>query len=168
MDCAPSMLVEDVLLIFESLLTSEINHQKGTIKWLKNGNSKPNPDKRLRDVELVLKCLALHLNWKDYGTPMKGFLNSFMVNSKKMTDEERQDLLARLEDIFTRTCETIATHLRDRPFHLRGRINYGAMDSIFNAIAHIPEVPGDLEERYEALIADPEFSGAVTINTRAP
>lgn len=119
-------------------LLERLNSDKNYKNWRKI-IAKPDPDKRLRDVELVLRCLALHLDWKNYSTPMKGFLNSFMVNYKKMTDQERQELLARLEDIFTRTCETIATYLRDRPFHLRGRINYGAMDSIFNAVAHIPE-----------------------------
>ena len=38
-------------------------------------------------------------------------------------------------------------------------------NSIFNAIAQLENIPDDLEERYKALVADPEFIDKATINT---
>lgn len=126
---------------------------------------KPTTDKRLRDVELVLRCLALHSEWKDYDKPMKGFLNSFMVKTKHLQKEERADILVRFERLFSRTCEVIAQNLPERPFHLRGRINYAAMDSIFNAVASMDDVPDDIGARYAELIADTDYIDTATINT---
>jgi len=127
--------------------------------------AKPNPDKRLRDVELVLRCIALHSEWKDYDKPMKGFLNAFMAKTRHLEGENRLQLLARFEQDFTRTCETIASRLPDKPFHLRGRINYAAMDSIYNAVAEMEHTPEDIEIRYKTLVADAEYVDTATINT---
>lgn len=126
---------------------------------------KPNPDKRLRDVELVLRCLALNVKWKDYEKPMKGFLNAFMASVRKLDSAERRAKLDEFRSVFEIACERIASYLPEKPFHLRGRVNYAAMDSIFNAIAQLEQVPEDLEARYEALIADPQFIDKSTINT---
>lgn len=138
-------------------LNTDVNWRKIIVK--------PNPDKRLRDVEMVLRCLALHHEWKDYEKPMKGFLNSFMAKMKRLTEEEKAVLLEQLRTVFSRTCEVIANNLPDKPFHLRGRINYAAMDSIFNAVAQFDIVPEDLEVRYQALIKDEEYIDTATINT---
>lgn len=112
---------------------------------------KPKPDKRLRDVEMVLRCLVLHREWKEYDKPMKGFLNAFMSKTKKLPEEEKAVLLKQLREVFIQTCEAIANNLPDKPFHLRGRINYAAMDSIFNAVAQSAEVPDDIAKRYEVV-----------------
>lgn len=126
---------------------------------------KANIDKRLRDVELVLRCMALHAEWKKYDKPMKGFLNSFMAKIGHLNNDERADLLARFETTFSKTCDLIANNLPDKPFHLRGRINYAAMDSIFNAAANLEEVPDDIVARYKKLVADPDYIDTSTINT---
>lgn len=125
---------------------------------------KPKVDKRLRDVELVLRVLALSDSWKEYDKPMKGFLNTYMAKIKKMEASERAATLAQMEDTFHRTCKLIADKLPEKPFHLRGRINYAAMDSIFNAVACIGD-NGRLEENYQKLIKDNEFIETATINT---
>ncbi len=138
-------------------LNTDVNWRKIIVK--------PNPDKRLRDVEMVLRCLALHYEWKGYDKPMKGFLNAFMAKMKRLTEEEKANLLEQLRTVFSRTCEIIANKLPDKPFHLRGRINYAAMDSIFNAIAQFDIVPEDLKERYQSLIKDEEYIDTATINT---
>lgn len=125
---------------------------------------KPKPDKRLRDVELILRCLALHDSWQEYDKPMKGYLNGYMAKIKKMDKAERSRTLEEMQEIFTRTCELIAGNLPEKPFHLRGRINYAAMDSIFNAVACIGD-NGRLLQNYRELIKDPEFTETATINT---
>lgn len=127
--------------------------------------AKPSPDKRLRDVELVLRCLALSANWKEYEKPMKGFLNNCMSSVRRMSDEDRSSLLDELCGEFTSTCEKMAKSLPEKPFHLRGRINYAVLDSVFNAFSRMDDVPSDIENRYANLIKDPEFFDTATINT---
>ncbi len=126
--------------------------------------AKPKSDKRLRDVELVLRCLSLHDAWKTYEKPMKGFLNDFMAKIKKMTDEERTVEIQNMRDTFCNVCDILARELPQKPFHLRGRINYAAMDSIFNAVANIGNTE-NLSENYQTLIKDPDFIETATINT---
>ncbi|OUS18403.1 hypothetical protein A9Q88_00920 [Gammaproteobacteria bacterium 50_400_T64] len=125
---------------------------------------KPKMDKRLRDVELVLRCLSLHESWKEYDKPMKGYLNGFMAKIKKMDTNKRDAKLNELREIFTNTCEIIANQLPEKPFHLRGRINYAAMDSIFNAVAELGD-NGNLVTGYQLLVTDPDFLETATINT---
>lgn len=125
---------------------------------------KPKIDKRLRDVELVLRCLSLHDSWQDYDKPMKGYLNKFMAKVKKMDDEERKNMLHKLKNLFVNTCAVIANKLPEKPFHIRGRINYAAMDSIFNAVAGLGD-NGKLSQNYAALVKDQEFVESATINT---
>jgi len=142
-------------------LLEELNADKNWRKII----VKSSIDKRLRDVEMVLRCLALHLDWNDYDNPMKGFLNSFMAKTKRLSDEERSSLLEKLRSVFTETCEIIANFLPEKPFHIRGRINYAAMDSIFNAIAQSTGAPEDLRDKYQSLILDAEYLDTATINT---
>lgn len=50
--------------------------------------AQPKADKRLRDIELILRCLALNNAWMSYDQSMKIFLNNFMASIKRMGKEE--------------------------------------------------------------------------------
>ncbi|WP_345860622.1 DUF262 domain-containing protein [Shewanella algae] len=141
-------------------LLEELNEDENWRKLI----VKPKADKRLRDVELVLRCLSLNDSWKTYEKPMKGFLNNFMAKMKGMNDEERAAELQKMRDSFCGVCEIIKSELPVKPFHLRGRINYAAMDSIYNAIAEIGN-NGRLYRNYQTLIKDPDFVETATANT---
>lgn len=119
----------------------------------------PKIDKRLRDVELVLRCLALSEKGDEYEKPMKGFLNKYMED-RRGDDLKYEDMIVNFSD----ACEYIIDHLGEKPFHLRGRLNYGALDSIMAAVlADI--APADLEDRFKKLRADDQFDSAITYNT---
>lgn len=119
----------------------------------------PKIDKRLRDVELVLRCLALSEKGADYEKPMKGFLNKYM-ELRRGDDGSYDEMI----DNFERSTAYIVNQLGDKPFHLRGRLNYGALDSIFSAVlADI--APDNLLERFSLLLADEEYDNAITYNT---
>lgn len=119
----------------------------------------PKIDKRLRDVELVLRCLALSEKRDDYEKPMKGFLNKYMESRRNDSDG-----YANLIDNFERTTAYLVQQLGPKPFHLRGRLNYGALDSIMSA-ALLDIAPTDLAERFQLLLADEEYNDAITYNT---
>lgn len=119
---------------------------------------KPKIDKRLRDVELVLRCIALAENGENYEKPMKGFLNKFMESQRGKDNYD--DII----DNFNRTVAYINSNLGEKPFHLRGRLNYGALDSIFcSALKDV--APEDLEERFQRLLLDRSYNAAITYNT---
>ncbi len=119
----------------------------------------PKIDKRLRDVELVLRCLALAEKRDDYEKPMKGFLNKYM--EARRNDEDGYDELI---DNFERTTAYLIEELGEKPFHLRGRLNYGALDSIVSA-ALLDVAPDDLKERFARLLKDEFYDNAITYNT---
>jgi hypothetical protein len=119
----------------------------------------PKIDKRLRDVELVLRCLALSERGDKYEKPMKGFLNKYM-ESRRGDDQDYGSLLTN----FKSSTDYILDHLGEKPFHLRGRLNYGALDSIMAAVlADI--APQDLAERFSDLRQDSDYDDAITYNT---
>ena len=126
--------------------------------------AQPKPDKRLRDVEFILRCLALYDGWKDYNSPMKRFLNDFMTKVKKMNKGDRLKKFEEMRDVFNKTCDIIERQLPEKPFHLRGKINYAAMDSIFNAAAQIGD-NGRLGDNYQDLTKDQEFLDKATKST---
>jgi hypothetical protein len=116
-------------------------------------------DKRLRDVELVLRCLALSEEGEDYEKPMKGFLNKFMEKHRG-----KEAGLPELIDNFERTSRYVYLQLGDRPFHVRGRLNFGALDSIMAAtLADV--APIDLKERYDKLLQNEDYRIAISFNT---
>lgn len=119
----------------------------------------PKIDKRLRDVELVLRCIALSEKGSDYEKPMKGFLNKYMELHR--SDDKKLDNMA---ENFGRTTQYVLEQLGEKPFHLRGRLNYGALDSIMAAtLADI--APDDLRERFQKLLKDENYITSITYNT---
>ncbi|UWP94757.1 DUF262 domain-containing protein [Aliiroseovarius crassostreae] len=119
--------------------------------------SKPQPDKRFRDVELVLRVLAFAQEWQTYEKPMKGFLSDFVAENRNSKDLE--DLCIR----FKHACDLVVGALGERPFHLRGKLNYGALDSVLTALINLQSSP--TKEDFESLFAHPEFISATTANT---
>lgn len=133
----------------------KINEQDAWRKIL----GQPKPDKRLRDVELALRCLALSEKGDDYEKPMKGFLNKYM-EARRGDDGHYDDMI----DNFKRSAEYVLDHLGERPFHLRGRLNYGALDSIMSSVL-MDVAPIDIADRFKALQEDAEYDRAITYNT---
>lgn len=117
------------------------------------------PDKRLRDVELVLRCLAL-LECRDrYEKPMKEFLNLYMEFKRKNPSNFDE-----LSDNFKDTTALIVAELGERPFHLRGRLNYGLLDSVMYAALRSGGI-NDMKAKYDRLLTDKEYIDAVSFST---
>lgn len=126
----------------------------------------PKPDKRLRDTELILRVLALIHSWESYKKPMKQFLNEYLKFGEKLQDNQKQQFLQETKDQFSALCKFVIAQLGEKPFHLRGRLNYSVMDSIMVAAnsARLKQV-NNLRERCERLIQDKEYLDWVTKDT---
>ena len=119
-------------------------------------------DKRLRDVEFILRILALAENVHEYEKPMKKFLNSYMSIKRKLSPEK----LSEIRETFTEVCHYVLAHLGPKSFHLRGRLNYAVMDSTMGiAFLAVQRNISDFKKRYDALVEDKEYYETVTLNT---
>lgn len=124
---------------------------------------RPTPDKRQRDVEMILRCFALMKHGHSYKKPMKNFLNRFMASQSRLGAAEL--------DAYRKTFQTAATlvleRLGEKPFHIRGSgLNAAVLDCVFSAIAqHADAIPADLNARYRGLVADQDFLDCVTSGT---
>ena len=115
---------------------------------------KPDPDKRQRDRELILRFLALYYQGSAYSKPMKAFLSEFMSSNRK---GERFPL-DQCRTLFVSTAEAVHSHLGPKPFHIRAGLNAAMFDCVFVAFAkHIGSIPQDVSDRYSSLESDPDL-----------
>ena len=106
------------------------------------------PDDRLRDVELVLRVLALAAGWRNYTKPMKTFITKYM----ELLADAQPDELEDIREAFEQAVRTAHEALGDRPFHLRGRLNVAALDSVLGVLMDEDSVgEDDLKRCFEAL-----------------
>jgi hypothetical protein len=141
----------------------ELNEYEGWRRII----GKPATDKRLRDVELVLRVLAFGYDSDKYEKPMKQFLNSHMRAVRRMDEGALELRLADARTRFKRAVDLILEALGERPFHLRQRLNYAITDAIFGVIFQNLDTvtPGALRDAYERLTSDPLFLDAVSVST---
>jgi hypothetical protein len=112
----------------------------------------PEPDRRLRDIELLLRFLALFQDLPSYQKPMKEFMNKFM---KKHRGGEAN---SELEAVFVRVAGEVQERLGERPFHFGRGLNAPVFDAVFVAFAlRRVAIPDDIRTRYEQLLGDSEF-----------
>jgi len=126
----------------------------------------PKIDKRLKDVELILRVVALTRSWESYKKPMKGYLNGYLAEIKKLPDAQKCSLVEQTRESLTRLFEYTLRQLGEKPFHLYGRLNYAAMDSTLVA-SRVALAKGirNLGHRYKTLIDDAEYKEWVTKDT---
>ena len=123
---------------------------------------KADPDPRFRDIELILRVLALAENWRRYSKPMKKFITIYMAS----IDEANNETLSEIEQQFSSACQLIRDELGVRPFHLRQRLNLAALDSVMACSLELADsIRPDIREAYAKLCEDSEFIEAVTYNT---
>jgi len=124
------------------------------------------PDKRLKDRELVLRIISLYLNVEKYEKPMKGFLNDCAVYFKNGFNNEDQldNKLNEICEKFLKSCSDIISQIGDKPFHLKGRLNFSALDAVTVTLMRANSIE-NLKEKFENLIGDSSFQDDVSFNT---
>lgn len=127
--------------------------------------ARPKTDKRLRDVELILRVIALQQDWGRYEKPMKTFLNRFMAKINNMAEAERKLLLDNIREDFDWTVGVMRDQLGEKPFHIRGPVNYAVLDSVYNAVSNCADEPVGLGEKFRNLILNPDYLSAVSVST---
>ena len=114
---------------------------------------KTEPDTRKRDVELILRFLAIR-NSDSYRKPMKDFLSRFMQKNRN----QKKKTLENTRCLFQQTCSVVVASLGEKPFHIRSGLNAAVLDAVMTAFSgHLDEIPEDIRERYDELIRDEDF-----------
>ncbi len=115
---------------------------------------KPKTDSRQKDVELILRYMALFHWSQQYRKPMKDFLSKYMNKHRHPSPEFIEAERSR----FQRTCDKVIETLGDRPFNPATPLNRSVFDAVFVAFAkHVDAVPQDISRRYSDLRQNLEF-----------
>jgi hypothetical protein len=117
------------------------------------------PDKRLRDVELLIRFLGLAEGYSLYTAPMKDFISAFMKTHMSSTDN------LQYEELFNQTVQNVLNGLGRKPFHIRRGLNAAVFDAVMVAFARQDAPPGDVQRRYQKLLSDERFVKATRSNT---
>ena len=114
---------------------------------------KGKPDLRERDVELLVRFLALR-DIAGYRKPMKDYLSRFMQENR----EGPEAALAEMEQVFRETCRQVVAALGGKPFHGKAGLKVAVMDAVLVAFSkNLGRVPGDVAARYQRLRQDADF-----------
>lgn len=125
---------------------------------------KTNPDLHYKDVELILRVIALSQEYSSYESPMKEFLTAFMAKQQNPS----ADWLKKVTQRFYKTTKLVVDKLGPRPFRPYGPINTSMLDSIFAVLMeNLDNIPDDVMKRYESLLSSDVFVSYGTNSTKA-
>jgi len=147
--------------VFHGPIVEKLSDANTHASWRKI-IGKTNFDKHQKDVELILRVLAISTRADEYEKPMKEFLNITMEHNRKANSQEANNFFA----MFPKVCDIVLEKLGERPFNIKGRINASALDSVFGTLMTIADdIPNDLGARYAALKDDAEFIDTLSLST---
>lgn len=143
-----------------------IKLNKENAQWRKLVGRKP--DKRMKDVETLLRFFAAYEMSDKYEKPLTGFLNVFMDAHKDATVTVTENWTY----LFNNTLELLVEHIGVKDFPKSkgsNTFNRAVFESVMTAVARLEsegklDLPG-LKMKYLTLISNELFVEAVTSNT---
>jgi hypothetical protein len=139
--------------VYEGKFNSFLHELNEYPEWKKLIDKKV-ADPRLKDVELILRFIALHNKLNAYEKPLKEFLSKFMRDHKKADDA----FLNQTRITFEQTCNAIRGALDPKPFNFTRSINPALFDSVMVAFSkNLDNIPADIKDKYRLLINDQQF-----------
>ncbi|MDD9852634.1 MAG: DUF262 domain-containing protein [Deltaproteobacteria bacterium] len=125
-----------------------------------------NPNKRMKDRELILRFWALYLQHESYKEPMRVFLNDFYKDASEFEEEKRRNLVK----IFSNAIEIIYNGVGEKVFRPDKVINAAVFDSVMVGIAKrlaLGEIfnIGEIKSAYEDLLNNKKYQDAYMSRT---
>jgi uncharacterized protein with ParB-like and HNH nuclease domain len=117
------------------------------------------PDRRLRDVELVLRFIALHKNLQNYSPSMREFLSNYQKNNSNSKPSI---------EIWNKTISMVSSQIGNDAFKIKRTVNKSVCDSILVSIAQIlseGKEPIDLTKNHKRLLVDEDYIKYVSSGT---
>ncbi|MDZ4285337.1 MAG: DUF262 domain-containing protein, partial [Candidatus Sungbacteria bacterium] len=124
---------------------------------------KNDPDKRMKDIEIILRVLALIENWKSYEKPMKDSISGYMEKYVNISEVDQ----SRLQRLFETATDTIFNQVGSSAFHLTvGRVNVAVLDSVLTSVALLgPEKIDKMKDNLELLKINKSYMDYVSKST---
>jgi len=118
------------------------------------------PDKRKKDIEIILRVFALMEGWDSYKRPMKDFISSYM---ERYVDIKEEDQVYKIK-LFGNITDFIFKEYGKNAFRLSsGRINIAVLDSVITAVSIIgTEKIIDFKEKLDKLKKDQSYSNYIS------
>lgn len=138
---------------------NDILHELNLDKNWRKLIGKDYPDKRLRDVELILRFFALLYSMSTYEPSMREFLSKFQDTHRNSSVDKK---------IFSKTTKVIIDEIGADAFKVTRTVNKSVCDSIMVAIAQLisdKKKLNNLKEKHTLLVKDKEFIGYVSSAT---
>jgi Protein of unknown function DUF262 len=125
-----------------------------------------NKSSRLKDIELILRFLALYFYAGNYRRPMKEFLNRYMATNRALAKQPEQ----LLKTVFQNTVSTILKGIGVRAFRPKTSVNAAVLDSVMVGLAtRLAQGPVTAHDRlkvaYEALLLNASYAQATIHST---
>lgn len=149
-------------VVFRGELSNKLKAANQDKNW-RSILGKKSLDRRLRDVELLLRLFSLFDAVSEYENPMKEFLNRSMKRHQKGNTKKVEKFF----ELFPYATEFIVQALGQKPFHLRGPINTSALDSVMGvALENLEDLdPDKFKTAFDELLKDAEFQSLTQIGT---
>jgi hypothetical protein len=123
------------------------------------------PNKRMKDEELILRFLSLYYNFENYTKPMNEFMSRFMDKHRNPDDER----LEKMKVIFIDTIQFIKENIGSRAFRPKGNINGSAFDSVMYTISKYKnQLKDNIQENISKLFEDKGYLKAIREGTTDP
>lgn len=121
---------------------------------------------RLKDIELILRFLALYFYAGSYRKPMKEFLNRYMATNQTLEKQPEEQL----GTIFQSTVSTILRGIGVRAFRPKAAVNAAVLDSVMVGVAtRLAQGQITAEDRFKAayleLLGNAQYQEATTRST---
>lgn len=118
---------------------------------------------RLKDIELILRFLALYFYSARYRRPMKEFLNRYMAANKALEKQSEAQLL----QLFEATVAVLRRAIGIKAFRPKSAVNAAVLDAVMvgvaSRLAAKPNISDtDLKVAYSTLLAQHNFQEVTT------
>lgn len=125
------------------------------------------PDKRMRDVETILRFYAAYFDSKNYEKPITTFLNNFMEKNRNLSADSAEEWRKLFVDTLTTIQKKIGTAFPRSPGNMA--FNRAIFESVMVAVARLDKEgklkPLLLKKKYLELIKDKKYIAAILSQT---
>lgn len=132
--------------------------------WRELYNSKE-PNKRMKDEELILRFLSFYYDFDNYSKPLNEFMSKFVGKNQNSLPTE----LKPMKKIFLDTVGFIKTEVGPMAFRPKGNINGAAFDSIMYVIAkNKAKLKNNLKQNIQELFKNEAYLKSIREGTTDP
>ena len=140
--------------IYHGEIVSFLKELNEIPEWRKILNGIP-PDKRYRDIELILRMLSLCEKWEHYKPPMKNFMNDWMKENQNISADKQEQLKNTFSSIIN---SVLSCTEPEKAFRIdnKGKVNIQVTDSIFVALSKSDDMANSMLN-YSVLLKDKDY-----------